>query len=293
MQLARGRRLLGASIIGALLCTVPTVAVGSAQAMAVAPVSAKSAECRHEFTGSERAELIYLSDPATLRDLHDARDRATRIRALFVKNHDYRGTFAIFYKAVLDGAVPSIDNGDYADREYVTAVSLDFFKRYLENLHGHLTGGPVTPYWQNFYDKTAECNLSPGRVLLAALNAHVIIDLPQAVATAGSSQRNVDDFMKVGDSLQASTSVMFADFKQVYGQDVSGFFGGLIFGDAIDLVVGPGGTQYTVLQSARAYAFANGLELQGFTKTAAFARMHASWLVAEGFVTTSATAGAI
>lgn len=282
------KAMWGLTLVALFVFGGVSLTAGTAQA-----ISAAAPQCRHQFDGPEQQRLLELADPATLLDLHDAQNRATEIRALFTKYDDYRGTFAIFYKAVLDGAVPSIDRGDYQDREYVTAVSFDFFQRYLTNLHGHLTGGPVTESWKNFYDMTADCTKSPGRVLLAALNAHVIIDLPRSVAAAGSTPADFADYLLVGDRLQEATPIMFADFGRVYGQDVSSFFGGSIFGDAFDLLAGQDSAQYTALQSARVYAFANGLELQTPTAALAEARMRASWFAAEAFVGSSAAAGLV
>ncbi|MFE3190009.1 DUF5995 family protein [Nocardia sp. NPDC059240] len=213
------------------------------------------------LAAAESAELVALSDPATVADLHDGQRRMERIAEIFAGAHDRRGIFAIFYRNILRDANPVLDQGNFDDPAWARAVSAEFFRIYLVNLHSNLTGGTVTPEWARYYDLAADPARSPGRVAAAALDAHLHIDFPEAIAATGTLAAHTRDFFVIGDSLIATTNHITADLDAVYGAKLADFFHAYFVGPALDSVLGENATSYVMFQSVRGVSFANGLAL--------------------------------
>lgn len=236
--------------------------------------------------------LIALSDPAQLKDLYDARTKVTEIANIFAQYADYRGLFAIYYRDTLNSAIPALEDAHYQDMRWAWAASFDFVDRYLTNLHGHLTGGTVAPWWQHHYAMTADCSKSAGRVLTSALNAHLIEDFPRALAKVGTTPANTGDFFAVGDDLIPTTPTIVADIKAVYGYDMSRFFQLYFVGDVADPVFGDGTTSYVFSQAGRAQSFSFGLMLgPNPNSPAVLAAMDASFFATEAAMDELAAAG--
>lgn len=279
------KRLLVAVLI---VVGLPLVGAGLADA---AP-AASNESCRHEFSEAEMQRLIALSDPAQLRDLYDARIKVTEIANIFAQYADYRGLFAIYYRDTLNSAIPALEDAHYQDMRWAWAASFDFVDRYLTNLHGHLTGGTVAPWWQHHYAMTADCSKSAGRVLTSALNAHLIEDFPRALAKVGTTPANTGDFFAVGDDLIPTTPTIVADIKAVYGYDMSRFFQLYFVGDVADPVFGDGTTSYVFSQAGRAQSFSFGLMLgPNPNSPAVLAAMDASFFATEAAMDELAAAG--
>ncbi|GAB2550182.1 DUF5995 family protein [Nocardia heshunensis] len=234
----------------------PVAPSGSAAVTTPAESSAARA-----LTPAENAELVALSDPATMADLHDGQRRMERIAEIFAESHDRRGIFAIFYRNILRDANPVLDRGDFDDPAWARAVSAEFFRIYLVNLHGHLTGGTVTPEWARYYALAVDPGRSAGRVAAAALDAHLHIDFPEAIAATGTRVGHTRDFFAIGDSLIATTNNITADLNAVYGAKLADFFHAYFVGPALDSVLGENATSYVMFQSVRGVSFANGLAL--------------------------------
>jgi hypothetical protein len=66
----------------------------------------------------------------------------------------------------------------------VQALDLDFVHRYLGNLHGHLTGARVSMPWRRHYELSPARRAGLARVTAAAFNAHLAVDLAEALAAA-------------------------------------------------------------------------------------------------------------
>ncbi|WP_405491945.1 DUF5995 family protein [Nocardia sp. NBC_00511] len=211
---------------------------------------------------AELAELTRLSDPATLVDLHDGARRMDRIAEVLTRNGDRRGIFAVFYRSILHDANPLLDAGNFDDPQWARAVSLEFFREYLVNLHGHLTGGAVTPGWQRYYDMAADPSRSPGRVAASALDAHLMVDFPAALAATGTRVENTRDFFAIGDSLINTTGHITDELHAIYGAKLAGFFGLYFVGPVADIALGEGNTSYLMFQSVRGTSLTSGLALQ-------------------------------
>lgn len=254
---------LTAAVVAATLITGLSSALVAAPASAVESVTESVAPATASApTESELAELVRLSDPATLVDLHDGERRMARITEILTSHKDRRGIFAIFYRNILRDANPLLDAGKFDDPAWTRNVSFAFFHTYLENLHGHLTGGPVTPSWQKYYAMTTDPTRSAGRVAAAALDAHLLIDFPAVIAAAGTGIEHTRDFFAIGDSLINVTQRISDELKSTYDANLSDFFGLYFFGKAADLVIGQDRTSYVMFQSVRSTALSSGIAMR-------------------------------
>lgn len=220
-------------------------------------------KCTASLTSAEKTRLAKLSDVSRGVDLYSARSRVNSISEILVSKRDYRGLFAIFYRDILADAIPSIERGDYANRVWTTKISVDFVTRYLDNFNRHITGRTPTGPWKNFYSRAAACKQSAGRIVMSALTAHLVVDFPESVLVAGSTNANKADFFKVGDQLVLTTPRIVADIKNAYGYDLAPFFRLWFASDLADPILGgPGRTTYYFFQGIRGLAWVNGLALR-------------------------------
>ncbi|MFD6357983.1 DUF5995 family protein [Nocardia tengchongensis] len=247
---------IAASTAATAVAAEPAVPSGSAGIVAPAETGAARA-----LTAAENAELVALSDPSTVTDLHDGQRRMERVAEILSGAQDRRGIFAIFYRNILRDANPVLDQGNFDDPEWARAVSAEFFRIYLVNLRAHLTGGTVSPEWTRYYDLAADPSRSAGRVAAAALDAHLHIDFPEAIAATGTRADHARDFFAIGDSLIAIANNITADLDAVYGAKLADFFHAYFVGPAVDSVLGENTTSYVMFQSVRGISFANGLAL--------------------------------
>ncbi|MFC9895322.1 DUF5995 family protein [Nocardia sp. NPDC127579] len=238
--------------------TVATATLGTAAPALAAPTAVTAVTAP---TAAEQAELIRLSDPATLRDLHDGQQRMERIAEIYIGHGDRAGVFAVFYRNILRDANPLLDAGDFDDPAWAREVSAAFFHRYLENLHGHLTGGPVTPQWQRYYAMAADPAVSAGRVAATGLDAHLLIDFPAAIAQTHTTAAHTRDFFAIGDSLIGTTDRITDELETLYGAKLADFFHLYFVGSAADLVIGEHRTTYVLFQGIRGTSLASGIAM--------------------------------
>ncbi len=235
------------------------------------------------FPAAERQELIALSNPGTLTGLRDAEARVNRMAAILTARGDRRGIFPVFYRNILRSAIPALESGQFEYDQWSTAISESFYRRYTENFHAHLTGGRVTPSWQHFYKLAGDCRTSPGRVAMAALDAHLVIDFPHSVAETGTTLKHTADFFAFGDLLRDETVGLAVQLQQIYGTNLQPFFQLYFFGDKLDAVAGRGTTTTLLFQTIRGLSLANGLALQKpWKRLGTLAGMNVVWLAAEG-----------
>ncbi|MEC3914844.1 DUF5995 family protein [Nocardia sp. CDC160] len=235
-----------------------------------------------QIDAAQQAELVELSDPSTLTDLHEGQRRMERITDILTGAKDRRGIFAVFYRNILRDANPLLDAGDFDDPQWARAVSFEFFRTYLENLHGHLTGGPVTQGWQRYYAMAADPTRSAGRVAAAALDAHLLVDFPKAIAATDTGVDHTRDFFTIGDSLINTTDRITDELSALYGAKLAGFFHLYFVGRTADVVLGQGNTSYVMFQSVRGTALASGIAMRdAATRRPAEASMRELYNLAE------------
>ena len=185
-------------------------------------------------------ELLYLSDPNTLIDEYDARDRIEAIATIFEREPDPIGMFSIVYRHITNNAVYSAEEEMYEHNDWTRDLITAFAKRYLENLHGYLTGGPVTAQWKKYYKLARNCKVGRGRVVAVAIATHLLVDLTYALYDVDSVKVHEDDFMIFGEISLWVFPDLVADLKTVYNTDVSDLLNGFFFGKWIDSMKGSG-----------------------------------------------------
>jgi hypothetical protein len=216
---------------------------------------------RHDFSGPERETLITLSDPTQLGDLRDARDKVSAISDLFTAHRDPRGLFPLIYRTGLDVLVHSLEQSTYRHPDWVETFDRDFARRYLKDLHAHLTGGQVGTQWRIFYELTADDSLGVGRLVAAALNAHIVVDLPEALHAARTQERHLGDYRTISGEIFATADVVIADIRQVYGADLAPLYRLYVLRGPADPSAGQPIVQSTLFHSAASAAFINARSL--------------------------------
>jgi hypothetical protein len=223
-----------------------------------APPRRKSCEHRRDdFSGPELETLITLSDPAQLGDLRDARDKVSAVADLFTLHRDPRGLFPLIYRTGLDALVHSLDHGTYGHPDWVEAFDRDFARRYFKDLHAHLTRGRVSTPWRHFYDLTADDSLSVGRLVAAALNAHIVVDLPEALHAAHTQERHLGDYRAISGEIFATAAVVIDDIRQVYAADLAPLYRLYVLRGPADPSAGQPMVQSTLFHTAANAAFIN------------------------------------
>ncbi len=204
------------------------------------------------------AEIAALTDPAGIDTFDDARTRIADLRDLLTRSDDYRGTFVLAFDEILELTGPTLDSGIYDDPEWASALAVEVVRLYLSNLHEYVTGGTPAPHWADALALTEQCDRSPGRVLLGAIVAHLVVDFPEALVAIGSTPTHTRDFYTFGEALVDAAPVIADEFEAVYGVDLGPFFTGWFVGD----LAGETETTTFMFQSARTAAWVNNFGLQ-------------------------------
>ena len=226
-------------------------------------------------------ELIGLSDPNTLVDEYDARRRITRIADIFTAEPDPIGMFAIVYRHITNNAVQSVEDGLYDNPVWTRHLITAFARRYLENLHGHLTDGEVTPQWTKYYKIARNCDVGRGRVLGVAIATHLMVDLVYALYDVESVAEQEEDYMLFGEVSLWVFPNLVEDIQAVYNTDVSGLLQGFFFGDWVDGITSEGTTTTFIYQTVRANAWRNSQNLWRFPHWMVNADVRSGWALAE------------
>lgn len=236
-----------ASVVGATMLAFSLVAVPAA--------SAAPSGC---IPATPVADITALTDPAGIDTFEDARTRIEQLREILTRTDDYRGTFVLAFDEILERTGPTLDSGIYDDPEWASALAVEVVRLYLSNLHEHVGGGAPAAHWDEALALTEQCDRTPGRVLLGAIVAHLVIDFPEALVTIGSTPEHTRDFYTFGEALVDAAPEIASEFETVYGDDLEPFFTGWFVGD----LVGETETTTFMFQSARTAAWINNFGLQ-------------------------------
>lgn len=239
--------LISAVVFGSVVTAPLAVATPS-------PVSS----CSPASDAQSDRRIADLTEPSGIDTFVQARDRIAALRAEFTHPGDYRGTFPLAFDEILQLVGPSIESGIYADPVWAEDLAVEVVRLYVAALHEQVTGGTPAPHWASALALTAQCDRSPGRVLMGAIFAHLIVDFPHALVTIGSTPEHTGDFYTFGGALVDAAPAIVRDFESTYGTDLGPLFTGWFVGDLI------GGTQTTTLlfQSTRTAAWVNSFALQ-------------------------------
>lgn len=217
--------------------------------------SSKTESCLGDLTYNEVLELIDLSNPYTLVDEYDAQSRVNQIAWTFARAEDPRGLFATVYRLITNRAVESVDAGDYEYPEWARSLIIEFARRYLANLHGHLTDGEVSGQWQRYYNLARNCDVGRGRTLGVAIAVHLMVDLPKTLYQIDSWPEQREDFILFGDILLEIFPELITDIARDYNTDVEDLLRGFFLGDWVDRFTSQGTMTAFMYQGIRLKAW--------------------------------------
>ncbi|MGV9834843.1 DUF5995 family protein [Nocardia niigatensis] len=255
----------------AALSVSASAVVAPATALAAPP---STSGCATALSPAENDDIARLSDTGTLAGgdelalLDDAVSRDHRITQILEEHADRRGAFATGLDVVEQQAVMPLqhDPRNFADPEYAHRISFDLLRRFLDNVHAEFSGGTAEPHWANYFALAADCAASPGRVAMAGYDAHLVVDLPRAVAEAGSTPDNAGDYFKIVATIAGTGDVITERTDGIYHADIGPLWRFYFFGEGLDQVLGKGVATKPLLVAADLGAnvtiFANGLALQ-------------------------------
>jgi hypothetical protein len=249
--------------------------------------------CYVKLSDESTRRVIELSDPNTLRDEYDVRQRIETIAGIFKEENDPRGIFAIVYRLITNNAVASVEEGLYEHPEWTRRLIVAFARRYLVNIHGHFTGGEVSTQWKKYYKIAQDCNVGYGRTLGVAIATHLMVDLPYALDDVESEEIHEEDFVLFGEVSLRIFPDLIADMQSVYETDVSALLKGFFLGDWIDSIYTEGTATTFIYQTVRINAWRNSRNLLKFPAWMVHSDINTSWGLAEVFLATLDATGTL
>ena len=242
--------------------------------------------CYESLSETWAQQVIELSDPSTIGDEYDVRERIERIAEIFAEQKDPRGIFAIVYRLITNNAVASVEEGLYEHSQWTRDLIVAFARRYLENLHGHFTGGEVTPQWRKYYKLAQDCDVGYGRTLGVAIATHLMVDLPYALDDVNSVGIHEEDFVLFGEVSLRIFPQLISDMQLVYKTDVSDLLKGFFLGDWIDSIYTKGTATTFIYQTVRINAWRNSQNFGKFPTWMVHSDITTGWGLAEVFLAT-------
>ncbi|MFQ6398812.1 DUF5995 family protein [Nocardia sp. KC 131] len=219
------------------------------------------------------AEIVRLTDTTTLagtslQRLEQAVQQHRQVTEILVRHRDRRGLLAVGLDAVEQAAVMPLqrDPSAFADPEFAHRISLDLLLRFLRNVHAEFTGGAPEPQWAHYFALTRDCELSAARVAMAGYNAHLSVDLANAVAAVHATAANAPDYFKIVDAIASKGSRIVEVTNTEYGGDLGPLWRFYFLGEGLDAVFGAGVGSGALLRladvGANVVIFTNGLAQQ-------------------------------
>ncbi|VFA99145.1 DUF5995 family protein [Nocardia cyriacigeorgica] len=291
------RRTLTALLVGASVAVV---------LVAAPPVSSAEVDsaCGAPLSDDTIADIVRLSDTtslagSTMQQLEVAVEQHRQITEILVRHRDRRGLLALGLDTVEQTAVMPLqrDPAVFDDPEFAHRISLDLLLRFLRNVHAEFTGAATEPQWAHYFALTRECGLSAARVAMAGYNAHLTVDLANAVAAVRAAPVNAPDYFRIVAAIALKGSLIVEATKAVYGGDLGPLWRFYFLGEGLDAVLGAGVGSGALLRLADAGAnvviFGNGLALQDpALEPATRAEIDALWRSADAaFVVLAANGG--
>jgi hypothetical protein len=97
---------------------------------------------------------------------------------------DGRRPFHDTYLRTTEAVAAALTEGRFVDAGWVERWDVVFAGLYLDALESHLAGDPVPGPWRVAFTAGTERRLPPLRLVLLGMNAHINLDLPQALLEA-------------------------------------------------------------------------------------------------------------
>jgi hypothetical protein len=207
---------------------------------------------------TDAAALRALAEPTTVKTPEELLVRLKRLEAAFAG--DGRVVFPAVYSAITQASVKLVANAGVDDLARSRALIVDFGQRYLHALAAHLDGDKVPAHWQRHFALAAGKKPSL-RAAASAINAHLSVDLAEAVVACGAGRAFAGDFATFGRALAAATPDVTAALAR-HGIDGARFVKAGFVGDIVDAVAGQGTTSRLGFQVIRTEAFTNAMLLR-------------------------------
>jgi hypothetical protein len=134
-------------------------------------------------------------------DHYASQQRVNGIAQSLRDTEDPNGLFSTVYRLITHRAVESVEEGDYEHTQWAQHLMIEFARRYMANLHGHLTDGLVTGQWQKYYYLAQNCQVGRGPTLGEAIAVHLLVDLPKTLYLIDSQPEQRPGFVHFGDVL--------------------------------------------------------------------------------------------
>ncbi|WP_245564025.1 DUF5995 family protein [Nocardia testacea] len=291
------------------LATVFLVGMPALAGARPAAASAPDTACGTPLSTAELAEIVELSDTSvgydegsgsSLARLERAVERHRRLTEILVAHRDRRGLLALGLDAVEQAAVMPLqrDPAAFDDPEWAHRISLDLLLRFLRNVHAEFTGAPAEPQWYHYFRLAHRCELSPARVAMAGYNAHLTIDLSNAVAATRATAADAPDHFRIVDAIASHGSLIVDLTREIYGGDLGPLWRFYFLGEGLDAVLGAGVATGPLLRladlGANVVIFGNGLALQDpAAEPAVRAEMEVLWRSADAAFEVLAANGAL
>ncbi|MGW6333915.1 DUF5995 family protein [Nocardia rhamnosiphila] len=265
--------------------------------------------CGTALSAAELTEIVELSDTSANYDessgpsldrLERAVERHRRITEILVAHRDRRGLLALGLDAVEQAAVMPLqrDPAAFDDPEWAHRISLDLLLRFLRAVHAEFTGAPSEPQWNHYFRLAHRCELSPARVAMAGYNAHLTVDLSDAVAATRATAADAPDHFRIVDAIASHGSLIVDLTRELYGGDLGPLWRFYFLGEGLDAVLGAGVATGPLLRladlGANVVIFGNGLALQDPAAAPAVrAEMDVLWRSADAAFEVLAANGAL
>ena len=228
------------------------------QALPVEPLPSltMSSEPAQLLSDSDINQLLVLSDSRSLKQYADFEQRIRQIQSVFAQHQDPRGAFPTLYLATTESITAGLTAGEFRDAHYSNELFYVFAQSYLDPLHDHLLGRELEPQWRYYYHAAQSGDTTVALLALIGANAHITVDLPQAIADTQGSIAYQNGFSSVSDYITDSLSTINAELLRVYGEDLEPLY------RDVDRWLGDGAAVDLAVRLSRDTAFAHGISLQ-------------------------------
>lgn len=222
-------------------------------------LSCSRKESSSVLSPQETDELLRLSDTSAMTSEIQVQYKLSNITRIFRQHQDNRGMFPLIYLQTTNQALLSLQNEPqkYRDIAKAKAITIAFCKRYLFNLHDHLSGKTPEYHWDQYY-RLCFSNEPKLRIASAGLNAHLTVDLARAVYDVEGDTSFRADYMQFGEALVKAAPDIIDQLNVQYQVESAYLFHGLFIGDLLDPIFGANFTTQLAFQVIRQEAFQNG-----------------------------------
>ena len=243
-------------------------------------------QLENTLSPEEMNELLQLSDTANMTSEMQVQYKLHRITEIFQQRNDNRGLFPLIYEQTTNQAILSLQNEPekYSTIQKAKDITIAFSKRYLFNLHDHLTGKVPEYHWKQYY-QLCFSNEPKMRVASAGLNAHLTVDLARAVYDVNGDTAFKNDYLQFGEALVKASPFIIDELKKQYNVESAYLFHGLFIGDILDPIFGENFTTQLAFQFIRQEAFQNAQYLlKPDIYNSAQITLHQNWQFREGLL---------